>query len=342
MAHDGPALAVQVSQIEVEVKRLESDLRATQANSDDLAGAADHAERARLEQEGVLLARRAARDEKVAQQALATAKLEAARGLAADEALSDRSAGARATHGVAAGLAQVAAEEFGRATPELERGDVGRAQGAIDACTRSQQKLSDEALRVDTLLGVAAAEGRFEELADAAAEHLEAKESLARMEREAGAARLLGQVVEQAYAEAQRLFLEPVVKEAAPYLTKLRPGTEIRMNRDLKVDKVVRRGAEESFDELSGGTREQLSVIVRLALARVLARDKRPLPLILDDTMGWTDDARFLSMVQILRDASRDLQIIILTCHPSRFERFQADRWFDLDQLKGVPTDRGE
>ncbi len=126
----------------------------------------------------------------------------------------------------------------------------------------------------------------------------------------------------------------PVLNEAAPYLSNLRPGTELKMTRDLRLDKVVRRGVEEDFAQLSGGTREQLSVIVRIALARVLAKDKRPLPLILDDTMGWTDDLRFLSMVKILRDASRELQLILLTCHGGRFDRLSPDYSADLDELK--------
>jgi len=92
--------------------------------------------------------------------------------------------------------------------------------------------------------------------------------------------------------------------------------------------------SQEEFDRLSGGTREQLSVIVRIALARVFARDRRPLPLILDDTLGWTDDARFFSMVKILRDAAKDLQLILLTCHGSRFERLRPDYCADLDELK--------
>ena len=90
-----------------------------------------------------------------------------------------------------------------------------------------------------------------------------------------------------------------MIREARPYLAAIRPGTELRMTPDLAVDKILRRGTEEKFDTLSGGTREQLSVIVRLALAKVLAHDVQSfaLPLILDDTMGWTDDGRFLSMV---------------------------------------------
>jgi uncharacterized protein YhaN len=57
--------------------------------------------------------------------------------------------------------------------------------------------------------------------------------------------------------------------------------------------------------------------------------------------MGWTDDGRFLSMVQILRDAASELQIILLTCHPDRFQRFQAERSFDLDALRAARSPRG-
>jgi len=110
------------------------------------------------------------------------------------------------------------------------------------------------------------------------------------------------------------------------------------------VAKVLRRGVEEDFDQLSGGTREQLSVIVRLALARVLARDEdaEPLPLILDDTMGWTDEPRFVEMVRILRNASKQFQLIVLTCHPSRFARLQPGRTIELDTLRREAAQRGD
>ncbi len=204
--------------------------------------------------------------------------------------------------------------------------------------SRSSSRSATRCSGRKALLDKAAVEGHFEELEDARVEQLAAREALDRLERQAGTARLLAEVVESAYAESQRLFLAPVVKEARPYLSCLRPGTEIRMTRDLRLDKVVRRGEEEDFGQLSGGTREQLSVIVRVALARVLCKDDRPLPLILDDTMGWTDDWRFLSMVQILRDAAREMQIILLTCHPARFGRFQAEYTVDLDRARGTAS----
>jgi uncharacterized protein YhaN len=298
---------------------------------------AEVAERAARELRGLESSLReaaAVRREKAARLNVVAEKLAALRNIAPDVSLWQRDEKVRWEHDQASASARSAAAELAAAVPHLLRGEVLRAKGAIESHRRSLTALRDQAMQKKALLDRAAVEGHFEELGKAQAEEHAAREVFTRLQREASTARLLSTVVEEAYAESQRLFLAPVSKEAAPYLDKLRPGTGIRMTRDLKLDKVVRRGQEEDFDQLSGGTREQLSVIVRLALARVMARDQRPLPLILDDTMGWTDDGRFLSMVQILRDAARELQILLLTCHPARFERFQAEYSVDLDRLR--------
>jgi len=308
--------------------------RTQEASAERMAEIAERSERELRALESSLGEVTAVRQEKGARLHSVSTKLAALREAAPDAKLWQRQSTARWEHEQALANAQRAEAEFEEAAPGLLRDEVLRAKGAIDSHRKSIADLHDKALQRKALLDKAAVQGHFEELGEAQIEQLEAVEALARVEREARAARLLSTVVEEAYAESQRIFLAPVLKEAAPYLSKLRPGTEIRMTRDLKLDKVMRRGEEENFEQLSGGTREQLSVIVRLSLARVMARDKRPLPLILDDTMGWTDDRRFLSMVQILRDAASELQIILLTCHPARFDRFQAEYSVDLDRLR--------
>ena len=335
---DDPAL---VAYLQSAAKQLDEESRTAQANAETATDAADHAERARDSHNGSLRESRGERKSRVERRDVVLERLAALRAIEGDAAILERRSVASSERDAAREAAREAVANLDAATPQLLDGEVARAAGAIVSWRKSQGKLSEDALRLKTLLNKAAVEGRFEELADARAEQAAVLDSLARIEREAGAARLLATVVEEAYAESQRLFLAPVLNEAAPYLKRLRPGTEIRMTRDLKLDKVVRRGTEEDFGQLSGGTREQLSVIVRLALARVMARDQRPLPLILDDTMGWTDDGRFLSMVQILRDASSELQIILLTCHPSRFDRFQAEYSVDLDRLKDARSTDG-
>ncbi len=88
------------------------------------------------------------------------------------------------------------------------------------------------------------------------------------------------------------------------------------------------------FGWLADRAREQLAVVVRLSVARMITANKTPLPLFLDDTLGWNDDGRFLSMVQILRQTPGAPQIIVLTGHPSRFNRLDVEYTVDLDQLR--------
>ncbi|WP_437303821.1 AAA family ATPase [Sorangium sp. So ce388] len=320
--------------LEQDVDAAREALPALQARAERAAEGLERAESAVRAREQRLREVVAARNERAARRRVVAERLAGLREAAADAALYQRAEIARWEHAQARASAERAATELAEAIPQLARDEVPRARGAIDAHRRRLAGLHDEELRRRTLLEKASGDGRFEALRDAEDEQRDAAQDLARITREANAARLLRTVVEDAYKESQRLFLAPVVEEAKPYLARLRPGTEIEMTGDLKLGKVKRRGEAEEFDELSGGTREQLSVIVRLSLARVMARDQRSLPLILDDTMGWTDDARFVSMVQILRDAASELQIILLTCHGPRFDRFQASYAVDLDLLR--------
>ena len=263
----------------------------------------------------------------------ARARLDAARQVCDDSVLTDLLAAERAQQAAAQRALHDAPPPAldSRAAAEEER-------RASDAVTTHRRKVGDLRLqreRLDTLLETAAISGHFERLSELRADLTEAQLRLAAFERDARAAKRLSDELQRAYDDAQRRFLLPVVEAAQPFLANLRPGTNLQMNADLKVDKLVRGGIAEEFTTLSGGTREQLAIIVRLALARVLAKDGKALPLILDDTMGWTDDDRFRRMIQILREASRELQIVILTCQPSRWEaRLGAGKTIHLEAVR--------
>ena len=81
----------------------------------------------------------------------------------------------------------------------------------------------------------------------------------------------------------------------------------------------------ESYDSnveltnLSGGEREQLYFAVRLALADVLAQEERQL-VVLDDVLTATDSVRLGRVLNVLEEGAKRLQIIVLTCHPERYQ----------------------
>ena len=100
--------------------------------------------------------------------------------------------------------------------------------------------------------------------------------------------------------------------------------------------RALRRGpAEERFQQLSLGTREQLAVVVRLALARLLQDKEGQSPcLVLDDALVYADEARLEVMKTILQQAGRDQQILILTCRPRDYRGLEA-RFLRLEDCRG-------
>ena len=83
--------------------------------------------------------------------------------------------------------------------------------------------------------------------------------------------------------------------------------------------------------------REQLSVLTRLAFARLLARDGRPVPVILDDALVYSDDDRIERMFDALHRQATDLQIVVFTCRQRAFERLGGDPLQMVDWRPDIP-----
>jgi len=93
---------------------------------------------------------------------------------------------------------------------------------------------------------------------------------------------------------------------------------QVDVNDELQIVRCTRDGITLPFDSLSGGTREQLSLIFRSACSMIVARDGGT-PLILDDALGYTDPERLRLMGAVLAKAARECQIVIFTCVPDRY-----------------------
>jgi uncharacterized protein YhaN len=73
------------------------------------------------------------------------------------------------------------------------------------------------------------------------------------------------------------------------------------------------------LDLVSGGEAEQVHFAVRLALAEMLAQAE-PQLVVFDDVLLSTDDERLGRMLALLEAARPHLQVLILTCHPERYQ----------------------
>lgn len=141
-------------------------------------------------------------------------------------------------------------------------------------------------------------------------------------EKEVAVLQRLTIALENARSEARELYLKPVMAELGPLLRLLFDDVSITFDdKTLLPQTILRNGQEEDVDRLSGGMREQLSVLTRLAFARLLARDGRPAPVILDDALVYSDDDRIEKMFDALHRQSRDQQIIVFSCRQRAFQK---------------------
>jgi hypothetical protein len=111
----------------------------------------------------------------------------------------------------------------------------------------------------------------------------------------------------------------PVINRLQPFLHQVFPDAEVVLNEAFGLEALSRGGDGEAIDLLSDGTREQLAVLVRLGFGRLLADAGTPAPLILDDALVYSDDARIAHMFGALRMAAERYQVIVFTCRSATF-----------------------
>ncbi|GAB4273862.1 MAG: hypothetical protein Kow0013_27840 [Pararhodobacter sp.] len=190
-----------------------------------------------------------------------------------------------------------------------------RAEAVATRAAEDIARLQTELARLDTLIDTESGAGVDEDLADTALELDTARDTLAAVEHEVAVLRALAEALDTARAAARDRYFAPLLTELRPLLGLLWPGAELRFDGDsLLPDALIRDGQEEPIGTLSGGTREQIALLVRLAFARLLARSGRHAPVILDDALVYTDDDRIEQMFTALTAQAGDLQIIVLGC----------------------------
>lgn len=183
----------------------------------------------------------------------------------------------------------------------------------------TQTHLRDLAV-LDSRIATTAGLAVEEELAEVRDQLLTAQERLAAVEFEVSVLRRLDLALEQARSAAQEAYVGPVLQELQPLLRMLWPEARLGLDAgQVLPDQLMRAGLEESFDSLSGGTQEQIALLVRLAFARLLARAGQPAPIILDDAIVYTDDARIEKIFDALTRQADDMQILVFTCRQKSF-----------------------
>ncbi|MDA4105729.1 AAA family ATPase [Mycolicibacterium holsaticum] len=203
------------------------------------------------------------------------------------------------------------------------------AQQAEELAARHDE--SAEALReVSTQLKVYGTEGRKGRLDEAETEREHAQAEYARVRRRARAAELLRSVITR-HRDATRLrYVEPFRTEVER-LGRIVFGEtfEVEIDSALRICSRTLSGRTVPYDSLSGGAKEQLGIVARLASAALVAKEDT-VPVVIDDALGFTDSDRLAKMGAVFNAVGGDGQVIVLTCNAQRYASIDGARHIEL------------
>jgi uncharacterized protein YhaN len=96
------------------------------------------------------------------------------------------------------------------------------------------------------------------------------------------------------------------------------PDFEVEIDAELRICSRTLDGCTVPYESLSGGAREQLGIVARLAGAALVAKEDG-VPVVIDDALGFTDPYRLTRMAEVFDAVGGDNQVIVLTCSPERY-----------------------
>lgn len=247
----------------------------------------------------------------------ASERLESERGLQPDDAVR---AAVETTH-----AALVTAEahltdvqgQFDALQPEEIELLAASAEQRRERLERDLDACREETAAVLALIAVRGGNGVGEQLQAAEAERDRLREARRSLSARAQAARTLKEAFEVARDEAYAAYREPL-RQRIVAAGRLVFGDDLDVELDERLAVITRTlaGVTLPFDRLSAGAREQLAILTALAAADLAGEDG--VPLVLDDTLGYTDAGRLERLGAVLGRV-RGPQVVVLTCVSERF-----------------------
>jgi len=217
-----------------------------------------------------------------------------------------------------AALAQLSADAPDLATTEAE---VQRAQEAVTAAARQRAQVAERLAATTAQIRTLAGGGIEEQRDDLRGQLDAARTTEARLARKVAALTRLHNALEAERAAAQDTYFGPVHAELKPLLSILHRDAALTFDAGSLLPSALTRGQDaEQIDDLSGGTREQIAILTRLAFARLFARQGRHMPIVLDDALVFSDDDRIVRMFTALTRVAQDQQILVFSCRQLAFQ----------------------
>ena len=221
-------------------------------------------------------------------------------------------------------------EQLAAAAPDAVAAELAdAAEAAATFCARH-----DEIARTLHEIGVELAlfgtEGRKGKLDAAETKREHARSEHDRVGHRARAVQLLREVMVRHRDTTRLRYVEPFRAElqrlGRPVFG---PSFEVDVDTDLCILNRTLDGCTVPYESLSGGAKEQLGILARLAGAALVAKEDA-VPILIDDALGFTDPERLAKMAEVFDTLGERGQVIVLTCTPARYDGVKGAQRIEL------------
>ncbi|BCQ08225.1 putative protein [Mycobacterium heckeshornense] len=221
-------------------------------------------------------------------------------------------------------------EQLEAAAPDVVASELADAAAAAKDVRARRDETARALHEITVELAVFGTEGRKGKLDAAETRREHAAAEYSRIRRRARAAELLRTVMIRHRDSMRSRYVEPFRTElqrlGRPVFG---PGFEVDLDSELNIRSRTVDGRTVPYESLSGGAKEQLGILVRLACAALVAKEDT-VPVLIDDALGFTDPYRLAKMGEVFDMVGADGQLIILTCTPARYDGVRSAQRIDL------------
>jgi AAA ATPase domain len=273
-------------------------------------------------------------NEKVATQrtelAAVADRLAQQRAIVTDEKLEASADADLQTAQAAKGRVAELSEQLAAAAPNTVAAELADATEAAQALRAHHDEIARTLHEISVELTLFGTEGRKGKLDAAETRREHARSEHARVGSRARAVQLLRTVMVRHRDTTRLRYVEPFRAElqrlGRPVFG---PSFEVDIDTDLCILNRTLDGCTVPYESLSGGAKEQLGILARLAGAALVAKEDA-VPILIDDALGFTDPERLAKMAEVFDTLGERGQVIVLTCTPTRYDGVKGAQRIEL------------
>ncbi|MUL84880.1 MULTISPECIES: AAA family ATPase [unclassified Mycolicibacterium] len=255
---------------------------------------------------------------------VAGGRLEVQRAQTGDDELAVKAQAADEEATATAGRVAALRTELSSTAPDSVKATLAEAARCAELLGVRHDAAVEGLREVAAQLKVYGTQGRKGHLDAAETEREHAHAEYLRVHRRARASETLRSVMARHRDATRRRYADPFRLEVQR-LGRLVFGEdfEVDVDSDLNIRTRTLSGRTVPYESLSGGAKEQLAIVARLAGATMVAKEDS-VPVIIDDALGFTDPDRLTKMGTVFDAVGGDGQVIVLTCSPERYASVQG------------------